>query len=79
MPLDLTKKFIDSARFTPYSFLNLVDNLIEGIHKIKCKDSDCFFEYENGKDILIKYKCLSCNRNYSDKIADKFKKIFKNI
>ena len=22
----------------------LIDNLAEGIHKIKCKDCDCFFE-----------------------------------
>ena len=60
------------------SLLNLVDNLTEGIHKIKCKDSDCFFEHENTKDILIKYKCLSCNRNYSNKIDEKLKKRFKN-
>ena len=26
---------------------NLVDNLAEGINKIKCKDCDCFLEYEN--------------------------------
>ena len=30
-------KFIDSARFMAYSLSNFVDNLIEGIHKIKCK------------------------------------------
>ena len=28
---------------------NLVDNLTEGIHNIKCKDCDCFFEYESIK------------------------------
>ena len=27
---------------------NLVDNLSEGIHKMKCKDCDCFLEYESG-------------------------------
>ena len=27
---------------------NLVDNLSEGIHKLKCKDCDCFLEYESG-------------------------------
>ena len=26
------------------SLSNLIDNLAEGIHKIKCKDCDCFFE-----------------------------------
>ena len=40
-------KFIESARFMVSSLPNLVDNLTEGIHKIKCKDCDCFFEYES--------------------------------
>ena len=45
-----------------------VDNLTEGTHKIKFKDCDCFLEYEIVKDNLIKYKCLSCNKSYSNKI-----------
>ena len=40
-------KFIESARFMVSSLPNLVDNLTEGIHKIKFKDCDCFFEYES--------------------------------
>ena len=32
---------------------NLVDNLTEGIHKIKCKDWDCFIENETVKDDLL--------------------------
>ena len=28
------------------SLYNTVDNLAERIHKIKCKDCDCFLEYE---------------------------------
>ena len=35
-------KSIDSARFMETSLSNLVDNLTEGIHKIKCNDCDCF-------------------------------------
>ena len=31
----------------------LVSNLAEGIHKIKCKDCDCFLEHESFKDSLI--------------------------
>ena len=30
-------KFIDSARFMAISLTDLVDNLAEAIHKIKCK------------------------------------------
>ena len=57
---------------------NLVDNLAKGIHKIKCKDCDCFLEYESVKDNLIKYKCLSCNKDYSKKLDEKLKNKFKN-
>ena len=59
------------------SLSNLVDNLTEGIHKIKCKDCDCFLEYERVKNNLIKYKCLSCNNDYSNKIDEESKKRFK--
>ena len=37
-------KFIESSRFLTSSLLNLVNNLEEGIYKIKCKDCDCYFE-----------------------------------
>ena len=53
------------------SLSDLVDNLAERIHKIKCKDCDSFFEYESVKDNLIKHKCLSCNKNYSNKLDEK--------
>ena len=57
---------------------NPADNLTERIHKIKCKDCDCFLEYESVRDKLIKYKCLSCNKDYSNKIDEEFKKRFKS-
>ena len=60
------------------SLSNLVDNLTERIHKIKCNNCDCFLEYESVKDNLIKYKCLSCNKNYSKKIDEELKNPFKN-
>ena len=40
------------------SLSNLADNLIEKIRTIKCKDYDCFLEYESINDNFIKYKCL---------------------
>ena len=60
------------------SLSNLVDNLTEGIHKIKCKGCDCFFLYESVKDNLIKYKYLSCDKNYSNEIDEELKKRSKN-
>ena len=67
-------QFIDSARFMASSLSNLVNNLSEGIHKIKWKYEhddkkcesygikykycDCFLEYANFKDDLTEYKCL---------------------
>ena len=71
-------KFIDSARFMATSLSNLVDNLTEGIHKIKCKECDCCCESESMKDSLIKNKCLSCNKNYSNKIDEELKRRHKN-
>ena len=46
--------------------------------KHKHKDCDCFLEYESVKDNLIKDKCLSCNKDYSNKLHGKLKKRFKN-
>ena len=72
---EITKKipyiiqFTDSARFMASSLSNLVNNLSEGIHRIKCKNeldnkkcetcgtkykySNYFLEYINFKDDLI--------------------------
>ena len=60
------------------SLSNLVDNLVKRIHKIKCEDCDSFLEYKSVNDILINYKCLSCNKNCSSKIDENLKNQFKN-
>ena len=65
-------QFIDSTIFIASSLSNLVNNLSEGICRIKCefehddkkceicgikyKYCDCFLEYMNFKDDLIEYK-----------------------
>ena len=74
------------------SLSNLVNNFSEEIHKIKCKYGrndkkcetcsikynycDCFLEYTNFKNNLIKYKCLFCNKHYQQKFDGKFKERF---
>ena len=57
---------------------NLVDNLAERIHKIKCKDCDCFLEYESVKGNLVTWKCLSYSKDHSNKLDGKLKKWFKS-
>ena len=65
------------------SLSNLVNNLSEGIHRIKCKYGhddkkcetggikykywDCFLEYTNFTNYIREYKCLCCNKNYQHK------------
>ena len=76
------------------SLSNLVNNLAERIHKIKCKsehddkkretcgvkykNSDCFLEYANFRGNLIEYKCLCCKKNYQKKFDKNFRKRFFN-
>ena len=74
---------IDSARRMASSSSNLINNLSEGIHRIKCKfgldDKKCetcgisFLEYTNFKYDLIEYKCLCFNKNYQHKFDKTFK------
>ena len=59
------------------SLSNLADDLTEEIHKINCKDCDCFLKYKSVKENLIRYECLSCNKDYSNKLDEKLKKKFK--
>ena len=49
------------------------------MHKIKCKDFDYSLEYEGAKDNLLKYKCLSCKKDYTNKLDEELKKRFKNL
>ena len=47
------------------------DNLAGEIDKVKVKDCKFFSEYKSFKNNLPKRKCLSCNKNYSNKTDDK--------
>ena len=87
-------QFIDSTRFMGSSLSNLVNNLSEGIHRIKYKfghdDKKCetcgirykycdsFLKYKNFKDDLIEHKCLCCNKNSQHKFNENLKERFFN-
>ena len=87
-------KFIDSITFMASSLSNLLNNLSEGIHRIKWKYRcdykkcetcgikykycDCFLEYKNFIHGLIEYKCLCYNKNYQHKFDEKLKERFFN-
>ena len=63
-------KSIDSAKF----MANSLSNLAEGTRKVKCKACDCYLEYKNFTEYSVKYKCLSCNKDYSNIIDEELKK-----
>ena len=76
------------------SLRNLVNNLSEEIHKIKCKYGhddkkcetcgnkykycNCFVEYTDLKNDLIEYKYLCCNKCYQKKFDKNLKGRFFN-
>ena len=76
------------------SLSNFINNLSEGIHKIKCKyihnDKKCetykteikhcniFLEYTNFKIDLIEYLYFCCDKNYEKKFDKKLKEGFFN-
>ena len=63
-------KLIDRASLMTTSSSNFVDNPTEGMYK----DCHFFLKYESAKDNLIKYKYLSCNKDYSRKNDEGLKK-----
>ena len=70
--------FIDSVRFITSLLSSLADNLTEVIHKIKRKTVIVFLEYESVKDMSVKYKCTSWNKDFLNKIDEELKKRFRN-
>ena len=74
--------------FMASSLSNLINNLSEGIHRIKCKYGhekrcetckieyhycNCLLEYRDVKDDLIEYKCFYCNKSYQQRFDEKLK------
>ena len=76
------------------SLSDLVNNLSEGIHRIKCKFGhddkkcetcgikykycNCFLECTSFKDDLKEYKCLCCRKNYQHEFDKKLEERFFN-
>ena len=58
-------------RFMTTSLSKLDHNFKEGIHKIRCRLSLVFWMWQ---DDLIKYNCLSCNKDYLNKLNGELKK-----
>ena len=63
--MEVLINFTDSARFVASSLSSLADNLAEEIPKIKCKDCNCFLEYERTNENSVKDRCFSCNKDNS--------------
>ena len=71
-------KFIDSMRLMTISLSKLIDNLTEGIHKMKYVGCGCSLKCESIKNNFIKYICLFCNKDNSRKPKEKLKEKFKS-
>ena len=56
------------------SLSNLAIFFAEGIYKIKCKDCNCFLEFESINSNLIRYRFLSCNKYYLNNLDENFMK-----
>ena len=86
-------QFIDTVRFMASSLSNLVNNLAEGIHKIKFKYGHhdkkcetrikskyckCCLKYTSIIDDLVEYNCLCCKKKYQRKFDEDLRKRFVN-
>ena len=59
------------------SLSNLVNNLAERIHNIKCTNCNTFcLQYKTVKEVLIEYKCLCCSKNQQKIFYENLKKRF---
>ena len=58
------------------SLSNILDNLGEGIHRVKFKDCNGSLEYKSVNNNLINYKYSSYHKNYWKKDWWKFKKVY---
>ena len=58
-------KFMDGFTFVFSSLSNVVDNLFDGVHNIKCTGCNSYREYiSTEEDELLEFTCLECTKNY---------------
>ena len=79
MKISYKIKFINSFRFMSSSLSNLGDNLSEGLHSDKCKDSKSCLDYITTKDEQSIFKCFECKKNYKKDFNKELIKRFANI
>ena len=57
-------KFIDSFRFMSSPFSNLVDNLPEGRHNVRCIDCKSCLDYMTTKIEQLIFRCFECKISF---------------
>ena len=73
-------KLIDSFKFMSSKQPSLVDNLSQGFHDNKCKESDSYHDYICVKDEKLRFKCFNCGKKYKKSFNKKsFKNLIKNF
>ena len=60
------------------SLSSLTDNLVEGLHKGKCKDCKSSLEYMTVKDSLLTFKWMDINKTIEKKLDEDLVKRFQN-
>ena len=72
-------KFIDSYRLMSTSLSKLVDNLSEGLHNDKYKDSMSYLDYVTIKNNQLIFRYSSCKKNYGKNFNKDVIQRFANI
>ena len=59
-------KFTNRFRFMSSSLWSLADNLAEGFHNNKSRDSKSCLKYVKTEDTHIIFQCLKCHKNHKN-------------
>ena len=61
------------------SLSNLIDNLSEGLHSVKCADCKSYLDYMTTKDEQLFFRCFEYKNNYKKDFNKELTKRFANI